>query len=327
MFSRRLVSLLGAPRQPDAPIEDRHRAVAATLQAVLERGMLGLAAEAASLSGTDKALALAGGVALNCLANGRVLRESPFDTLFVQPAAGDSGAALGAAAVAHRSFFPDIPIEPLTSVRLGPDYRQQEVAGFLEQRGEPFEVLEEGALLERTAGLLAAGRTVGWFQDRMEFGPRALGARSILANPTDPGMKDHLNREVKGREPFRPFAPAVPEEKAGEWFELPGPSPFMLVACQVRPEAAGQIPAVVHQDGSARVQTVSRDEYPRFHRLLTAFGQMTGVPVLLNTSFNLKGEPIVCNPAQALEDYHRCGLDALVINNCLLVKDGKEHAR
>lgn len=324
MFSRHMVSLLGPPRMPGAPIEDRHRAAAATLQAVLERGMLGLASEAARRSGTRKALALAGGVALNCLANGRVLRESPFEALFVQPAAGDSGAALGAAAVAHHSLFPDVPIEPMTSVRLGPEYRQREVAGFLEQRGEPFEALEEEALLARTAELLAAGRTVGWFQGRMEFGPRALGARSILAGPGDPEMKDRLNREVKGREPFRPFAPAVPEEKAGDWFQLNEPSPFMLIASQVRPDAAEKIPAVVHRDGSARVQTVSRNEHPRFHRLLTAFGGLTGVPVLLNTSFNLKGEPIVCNPSQALEDYRRSGLDALVINDCLLEKNGEE---
>jgi len=326
MFSRRLVSLLGEPRDPDGPIEDRHRAVAATLQATLERGLLGLAAEAARRSGISGTLALAGGVALNCLANGRLLRESPFDRLFVQPAAGDSGAALGAAAVTHHSLFPDQPIEPMTTARLGPDYRQQEVAGFLEQRGERFEVLEEEALLRRTAGLLADNRTVGWFQGRMEFGPRALGSRSILASPVDPGMKDRLNKRVKGREPFRPFAPAVPESRASHWFQLTGPSPFMILACQVRPEVAERIPAVVHQDGSARVQTVSPEEAPRFHRLLEAFGEISGVPVLLNTSFNLRGEPIVCNPAQALEDFHRCGLDALVINDCLLVKDGKEPA-
>ncbi len=318
MFSQKLAALLGPPRQPEEPLEDRHRAVAATLQAVVEKGLLRLAGEAhRRVPGAD-GLALAGGVMLNCVANGRILREGPFDQLFIQPAAGDSGAALGAAAVAHRSLFPRIQLQPMETALLGPDYSNREIEGFLRAREIPMEQLEEELLLERVARMLSENRIVGWFQGRMEFGPRALGARSILASPADPGMKDRINSKVKGREPFRPFAPSVLEEQCSQWFDLEVPSPYMVLAAPVREEARDNIPAVVHQDGTARIQTVSPSVNRLYHQLISVFGQRTGLPLLLNTSFNLKGEPIVCNPVQAYDCFKRSGMDALVLGDCLV---------
>jgi len=324
MFSRKLVALLGPPRQPGEPLVDRHRAVAATLQAVVEEGLLRLAGEAhRQVPGAD-GLALAGGVMLNCVANGRILRESPFDNLFIQPAAGDSGAALGAAAVAHRALFPRVELQPMETALLGPDYSNREIEGFLQAREIPMQKMAEEPLLERVAELLAGNRIVGWFQGRMEFGPRALGARSILASPADPGMKDRINRKVKGREPFRPFAPSVLEELCAEWFDLEVPSPYMVLAAPVRGPAREKIPAVVHEDGTARIQTVSSAVNRLYYQLISAFGRRSGLPLVLNTSFNLKGEPIVCNPMQAYDCFKRSGMDALVLGNCLVEKNTGE---
>lgn len=324
MFSRKMIALLGPPRRPEEPLEDRHRAVAATLQAVVEEGLLRLAGEAhRQVPGAD-GLALAGGVMLNCVANGRILRESSFDNLFIQPAAGDSGAALGAAAVAHRALFPRAELQPMETALLGPEYGNREIEGFLQAREIPMRKLEEEHLLERVAELLAGNRIVGWFQGRMEFGPRALGARSILANPADPGMKDRINSKIKGREPFRPFAPSVLEEQCAEWFDLEVPSPYMVLAAPVRGAAREKIPAVVHEDGTARIQTVSSVVNRPYHRLIAAFGRRTGLPLVLNTSFNLRGEPIVCNPAQAYDCFKRSGMDALVLGDCLVEKNTGE---
>ena len=318
MFSRKLAALLGPPRQPGAPLEDRHRAVAATLQAVVEEGLLRLAGAAHRLAGKGEGLAVAGGVMLNCVANGRILRESPFDDLFIQPAAGDSGAALGAAAVVHRAMFPEREIAPMETALLGPEYGNREIRGFLDTREISMRPLEEQPLLERVAELLAENRIVGWFQGRMEFGPRALGARSILANPADPKMKDRLNSRIKGREWFRPFAPSVLEERCSEWFDLDVASPYMVLAAPVHEAVRERIPSVVHEDGTARIQTVSAETNPVYHRLISAFARRTGLPLLLNTSFNLRGEPIVCNPAQAHECFERSGMDDLVLGDCLL---------
>lgn len=324
MFSGKLVELLGPPRQPEEPLDDRHRAVAATLQAVVEQGLLRLAGAAHRLVPEADGLALAGGVMLNCVANGRILREASFDNLFIQPAAGDSGAALGAAAVTHRSLFPRLELQPMETALLGPEYSHREIEGFLRAKEIPMVKLDRDAMMEKVAELLAGNRIVGWFQGRMEFGPRALGARSILANPADPGMKDRLNSKVKDRESFRPFAPSVLEERCSEWFDLDVPSPYMVLAAAVREQVRDRIPAVVHEDGTARIQTVSPAVNRPYHDLISAFAQRTGLPLLLNTSFNLRGEPIVCNPVQALDCFNRSGMDALVMGDCLVEKEGLE---
>ncbi len=267
-------------------------------------------------------LCIAGGVGLNCVANGRIVEETPFRNVFVQPAAGDDGIALGAALYGHLALRGGKRAFVQTSSFLGREYREDEAAaaarGLLPWLCGSRRRREDA--VDRAAGLLAAGRVIGWFQGGSEFGPRALGNRSILADPRDPGMRDHVNARVKHRQSFRPFAPAVPAERAREWFEGEQESPFMLLAKRVRPEARDRIPAVVHVDGTARVQTVRREDNPRFHALLEAFGARTGVPVLLNTSFNLRGEPIVETPRDAVEGYLASRLDALVIHDRVLEK-------
>ncbi len=267
---------------------------------------------------------MAGGVALNCVANGRIRREGPFDELFVQPAAGDAGGCLGAAALAHveltgeRPSIQDAPAGRQTHAFLGPSWTPGEVESILDSTGLERQAYSGRgkALVEEVAARLAAGQVVGWFQGRMEHGPRALGARSILASPLVPEMGERINRAIKRRESFRPFAPAVLAEKAADHFDLAEPSPFMLETCQVRSPLA--LPAVTHVDGSARPQTVDRRLSPRFAALLDAFERLTGCPMLLNTSFNLRGEPIVCTPVDALGCFAVSGLDALVIEEFLI---------
>jgi len=254
---------------------------------------------------------MAGGVALNCVSNGRLLREGPFDEIFVQPAAGDNGACLGAALhVAHRKLGQQRG-SPQRHAFLGPAFTDAEVRDAAAARGLTAE--EPDDVIERTAELLSDGGIVGWMQGRMEFGPRALGGRSILADPRCAETKERLNASVKFREAFRPFAPSVALEAASDWFDDARPSPFMLTTFHVKRSQQERIPGVVHVDGSARVQTVSADENPKFHALLHAFGQRTGVPLLLNTSFNIRGEPIVSTPGEALEALIRTGLSAVVL--------------
>jgi carbamoyltransferase len=316
LFTPQLLELLGPNRRPGEELTQRHRDVAASAQAVLEEAMLRLAHRLKELTQADS-LCMAGGVAYNCLANSRIRDELGFKQVFVQPAAGDPGAALGAglwlaarrAGLRHR--------EVLTHAFLGPQFTEAECRQALARAGLTGEALSDTALCERVADELARGRLVCWFQGRMEWGPRALGHRSLLADPRREDMRELINAKVKFREPFRPFAPSVLEERAGEFFDPPGPSPFMLFTVRVRPAAKGVIPAVVHVDGTSRIQTVDRSTNPRYRMLLEAFGQKTGVPVLLNTSFNVH-EPIVATPDDAVQCFLRTEVEWLVLENLLI---------
>jgi carbamoyltransferase len=313
---------LGPRRSPQAPIEQRHMDVAAALQMVVQKTQLHLLRHFQRETGLRR-LCLAGGVALNCVANGTVLRSGLFEDLYVQPAAGDDGAALGAALHASGAWGRRLagPFNP----RLGPEY---DLAACLRAaRGVPGLDLQtfddDDSLAEAVARLIARGGVVGWFQERMEFGPRALGSRSILGDPRRVELRDRINAMVKKREAFRPFAPAVLAECAGDWFEIPtgkvGRFADMLFVTQVHRARRRDLPAVTHVDGSARVQTVSQDDSPRFWKLIRAFGRHTGVPVVLNTSFNVQGQPIVRTPDEAVLTLRRAGLDALVMDRLLVV--------
>jgi carbamoyltransferase len=320
MYTDNLTELVGfPPRAPGAEVTGQHADLAAGVQGLLEDVLLDKARHLQALTGCDR-LAYAGGVALNCVANGRLRRDGPFREIFVQPAAGDAGAAVGAAALVHRRATGAAPVTPLVDAFLGPAYDDARLRRCLEVGDVPFSDFRDNpqGLLERTADLLAAGAVVGWFQGRMEFGPRALGGRSVLADPRDGAVRDRINALVKKREAFRPFAPAVVAERCAEFFDLAVPSPFMLDTAEVR--SGHTLGAVTHVDGSARVQTVDAAVDPRFHGLLTAFGRRTGAPVLLNTSFNSAGEPIVADPASALAGFVRCGLDALVVGDLLIMQ-------
>lgn len=320
-FGRRLVALLGPPRRPEAPLEQRYADIAASVQCVLEDILLRLARDLRQTTGLPD-LCMAGGVALNGLANACIYREAGFRRLFVPPAAGDSGGALGVAAFVSHEALHEPRMAPMRHAFLGPDYRE-ETLRFLERHDIPAVLLSDGELVERVADLLARGAVVGWFRGRMEFGPRALGARSILASPCRPEMKDLLNEKIKHRETFRPFAPAVPIESSSDYFELDCESPFMLQIVSVRPERRDEIPAVTHVDGTARLQTVAPDTQPIFHDLLRAFERRTGTPVLINTSFNVRGEPIVCGPADAFHCFSTTDMDYLVMGNALIGPDAK----
>jgi carbamoyltransferase len=321
MFTDRVSELLGAPpRPPESPVESFHEDLAASLQVVLEDLLLGKARYLHEQTGSDH-LSYAGGVALNCVANSRIRRDGPFRDVYVQPAAGDAGGAVGAAALAHHRLGGTLVRRRLQDARLGPSLDPADLARCLTDAGVEHAdyAARPQALVSRTAELLAAGKVVGWAQGRMEFGPRALGARSILADPRGAGMRDHVNSIVKKREAFRPFAPAVAAERAAEFFELDHPSPFMLETARVRDGAS--LPAVTHVDGSARVQTVDHATDPLFHGLLTEFGRLTGFPILLNTSFNMRGEPIVCTPSDALMCFVLSRLDVLVVGGLLLLRE------
>ncbi|HEU6450648.1 MAG TPA: carbamoyltransferase C-terminal domain-containing protein [Gemmatimonadaceae bacterium] len=321
----RLRERFGEPRERGAVLEQKHFDIARSLQLVLEETVLDLADWLADASGEDK-LCTAGGVALNCVLNAVLRDRGKFSDIWVQPASGDSGTALGAALWADAERRPNARRHThMANPYLGPGYDDDEIESFLRWSKLPYRRMDDVA--EETAAIIAAGKIVGWFQGRMEFGPRALGARSILASPIDAEMQAKLN-EIKDREDFRPVAPAVTEEEANRWFVEGGknaggvmrPSPFMLFVVDVRPEAAPRIPAVRHTDGTARVQTVSREENPLYHDMIAAFGRRTGVPVVINTSFNTRGEPVVCTPRDAVECYHASPLDALVIGSFVLEK-------
>jgi carbamoyltransferase len=317
MFSDALVDLFGQPaREREAEITRFHEDVARSLQVVLEEILLDKVRWLHERTGA-RDLCMAGGVALNVVANGRILREGPFERLFVQPAAGDSGACLGAAALAHVELTGGGP-EPLRHAYLGPRWSADEVAGLLAATGLPSVDFRgrEADLLEAVVDRLVRGSVVGWFHGAMEFGPRALGARSLLADPRDPGMRDRLNRLVKKREAFRPFAPSVLAAHAADCFELGHPSPFMLETCRVTSPL--DLPAITHVDGSARPQTVDPEIAPRYAALLEAFRRRTGCPILVNTSFNVRGEPIVRSPVDALLCLGNSGIDALVLEDFLI---------
>lgn len=318
-----LTERFGPARLRSEPFEPRHYDIAHSLQVVLEETVLELARWLHQTTAADS-LCLAGGVALNCVMNARLRDRGPFKQVWVQPAAGDAGTALGAALwidtqVRGGHEGPEARAYRMEDAYLGPGYGEDEIEAFLRGAGLPYRRLADVA--EEAAELLAQDKILGWFQGRMEFGPRALGARSILASPLRPDMRERLNA-LKDREDFRPVAPVVLEEEAPHWFVNAGRSPFMLFVYDVRPERADRIPAVRHTDGTARIQTVDQAQNPALFTLLRAFQRRTGVPVLINTSFNTRGEPIVCSPRDALECFWTSPLDALIIGSFLLQKPG-----
>ena len=348
MTSPRFDTLFGGPpRAPEAEVTQREMDLARSIQDVTEEIVLRMARHVRRETGEAR-LCLAGGVALNCVANGKLLRAGVFDDLWIQPAAGDAGGALGAAYVATHHHH-GIPVAPkgTRSVQggsyLGPAWSDAAIRALLDARSLPYAALEPSALLDETTDLLSRGQVVGWFQGRMEFGPRALGNRSILGDARAPEMQRKMNLKIKFRESFRPFAPSVLAERAHEWFDLDRESPYMLLVADVlaarrrKPDAEEQrlrgidllnvarseIPAVTHVDFSARVQTVHRDDNPLYHALLTRFLEKTGCPVLVNTSFNVRGEPIVESPIDALRCFMRTEMDALVLGGFLLHKEGQ----
>jgi carbamoyltransferase len=306
----------GPRRALGEPLEQRHFDVAAGLQTVLEETVLDLARWLHARTGLPD-LCLAGGVALNCVMNARLRDEGPFRRIFVQPAAGDAGTALGAASVVDARLRGEPLPYTMNNAYLGPEFSDAEIQRALDRAKLRYSRPPD--IADAVAALLAQDKIAGWFQGRMEFGPRALGARSIVASPADPRMKDRLNA-IKDREDFRPVAPAVLAESAADYFAPGDASPFMLFISDVRPERAAEIPAVRHQDGTARIQTVSAQDAPLFHRLIDAFRRRSGVPVIVNTSFNTMGQPIVCTPDDAIACYFTAPLDALAIGPFLLEK-------
>jgi len=322
-----LEAAFGPARKRGAEMEARHYNIAHSLQKVLEETALELAVWLRKATGSTR-LCLAGGVALNCVLNARLRDHAGFEEIWVQPAAGDAGTALGAAQwIDSRESSGSMGASPvrwrMDHALLGPSYTDEEIEDFLRWTQVPYRRMTNVA--EETADLLAENKVIGWYQGRMEFGPRALGARSILASPCDPGMQAKLN-EIKDREDFRPVAPAVLEEDAADWFAESRVSPFMLFVHDVKPDKADRIPAVRHVDGTARIQTVNRRQHPLYYDLLSAFKQRTGVPVLVNTSFNTRSEPIVCTPRDAIECFWTSPLEALVIGSFCLEKVGAKGA-
>jgi carbamoyltransferase len=310
---------LGPARNRGGPLEQRHFDIARSLQQVLEETVIQLAAWLRETTGNPR-LCMAGGVALNCVMNAHLRDSGIFDEIWVQPAAGDAGTALGAALMIDARERPSSFHYDMRHAYLGPSFDDEEIESFLRWSRLPYRKVDD--ISDSAAALLAENRVIGWFQGRMEFGPRALGSRSILASPIDPGMQARLN-DIKDREDFRPVAPVVTEDEAGEWFCGAGCAPFMLFTLDVRADKAGQIPAVRHVDGTARVQTVRRDQNESYYDLLQAFKRRTGVPVLVNTSFNTRGEPLVCTPRDAVESFWTSPLDALVIGSFIVEKRGQ----
>ena len=341
----------GPPRVPESPLEQRHMDIAASIQQATEEIMLRMAREVYRRTGMNN-LVMAGGVALNCVSNGRLLREGPFDNVWIQPAAGDAGGALGAALFAWYQLL-DNPRSPAADDSqqgslLGPRYETSMIEGFLSATNTPYEQFkDESELLMRVAYLIAHGKIVGWFHGRMEFGPRALGARSILGDPRNPSLQAAMNLRIKFRESFRPFAPCVLRERASEYFDLrPGQeSPYMLLVAPVREKhrvplaprdrenmaaadlrarvnvVRSTLPAITHVDYRARIQTVDQQRHGRFYRLVKAFEHLTGCPVLVNTSFNVRGEPLVCTPQDAYRCFMATDMDVLVLEDVVLLKD------
>ena len=340
----------GPPRRPEAPLTQREMDLAASVQAVTEEIVLKLARAIGRETG-ERNLCLAGGVALNCVANGKLQRQGWFDALWLQPAAGDAGGAIGAALVAAHLYKQEPRAAHATGdgmqgSYLGPAYSQDEIERRLKAVGAVFESVDDAALIDRAAHALADGKALGWHQGRMEFGPRALGCRSILGDARSPTMQKLLNLKVKYRESFRPFAPSVLREDAGDWFDLDTDSPYMQLVADVSAKhriamtreqqslfgidrlnvPRSSIPAVTHVDYSARVQTVHRETNPRYHALLERFKVLTGCPVVVNTSFNVRGEPIACTPEDAFRCFMGTDIDVLAVGNCLLRKEDQDPA-
>jgi carbamoyltransferase len=351
MTNEKFAHLFGEPvRDPENLLTQFHMDIAASVQAVTEEIVLRLTRSIASETGL-KNLCLAGGVALNCVANGKVLRDGRFDNIWIQPAAGDAGGALGAALLGYHVFEKrprkaTAGKDAMQGAYLGPSFEQGEIERALTEAGARFDLLADDDLIEFTATALADQKAVGWMQGRMEFGPRALGGRSILGDPRSPTMQTTLNLRVKYRESFRPFAPSVLREDMAEWFDIDVDSPYMLLVAPIaekwrRPMSAEEealfgidklnvprsaVPAVTHVDYSARVQSVHADTNPRYHSLISRFKQLTGCPVLINTSFNVRGEPIVNTPNDAFRCFMGSEIEVLVVGNCFLHKDRQDPA-
>ncbi len=351
MTSPRFHALFGGePRAESDPLTQRDMDLAASIQAVTDDIVVRLTRSIAAETGM-KELCLAGGVALNCVANGKIVRDGKFETVWVQPAAGDAGGALGAALAAYHLYLgqPRLPLNTLDAMQgcyLGPGFAQDEIERRLAAAGAVFEVMDDPALLEATVDALVSDKAVGWYQGRMEFGPRALGNRSILGDPRSPTMQKTLNLRVKYRESFRPFAPSVLREDVADWFEHDSDSPYMLVVADVAKKrrqslsegdaalvgtdkvngVRSEIPAVTHVDYSARLQTVHRETNPRYHALISAFKARTGCPVLVNTSFNVRGEPIACTPEDAFKCLMGTEIEVLVAGNCFMRKERQDPA-
>lgn len=351
MTNDRFDDLFGGPaRAPEELLTQKHMDLAASIQAVTEEVMLRLTRALAKESDCEN-LCLAGGVALNCVANGKVLRDGAFKNIWVQPAAGDAGGALGAALAAYYGFGEQPrqsngALDAMAGSYLGPEYSQPEIEDRLRAEGANFRTVGENELIDTVAEALADEKAVGWFQGRMEFGPRALGGRSIIGDPRSPNMQKTLNLKVKYRESFRPFAPSVLREDVDDWFDIDSDSPYMLMVADVASDrqrtmtaeeqalfgidklniARSDIPAVTHVDYSARIQTVHAETNPRYHALISAFKARTGCPVVVNTSFNVRGEPIVCTPEDAFHCFMGTELDVLAVGNCLLLKQDQDPA-
>jgi carbamoyltransferase len=323
LFSEDMEKRLGPSRGPEQVLEQRHRNLAASLQARLEEVYLGMLKKLAARTGL-KTVCLAGGVAFNCVANGKIFAATPFEQVYVHPAAGDAGLAVGAAFYVWHQILGKPRSFVMDHAYWGPEYSREEIrraidSNGLAEKGSAIAELKEEELMKRGAAILADGKILGWFQGRAEWGPRALGNRSIVADPRRPEMKDVLNQRIKHREIFRPFAPSILAEATADYFEKSHPSPFMTLAYAVRPEKRDKIPAPTHVDGTGRLQTVTRDANPRYHALISAFRDITGVPVVLNTSFN-DNEPIVCRPEEAIDCFQRTQMDALVLGDFLITR-------
>jgi carbamoyltransferase len=314
MFGQTMIDTFGPPRTPESEITDRHQDIAASLQEFFENTLVTITRKLHEETRLEN-LCLAGGVFLNCSANQKILERSGFKNLFIQPAAGDAGGALGVAAYINHSILKNPRTGPQESSSLGPKFSSSEIERALRSQGLNFKKLSPEEFFGTVTDALIRDQAVGWFQGRMEFGPRALGNRSILASPLTAKMRDYLNHQVKKREGFRPFGPVVCLEDAPHYFDLSIPSPFMLLAPKVKKEMQSVIPAVTHADETARIQTLTETQNPNLYRLLKVFGEKTGTPVLINTSFNLRGEPIVCSPDDAVSCFKTSDLDALAIED------------
>lgn len=351
MTSKKFDDLFGAPpRTAEDKITQREMDLAASVQAVTEEVMLKMTDNLAKTYGI-KNLCLAGGVALNCVANGRIVREGSFENVWVQPAAGDAGGALGAALAGYYTELgqPRTVSGTMDSMKgsyLGPEYKQPDIESRLKDAGAVFETLDDDALMQETAKCLEQGHAVGWFQGRMEFGPRALGGRSILGDPRNPKMQKTLNLKIKYRESFRPFAPSILSDQVSNYFDHKGTSPYMLIVAPVAEQhrldtgdqdkdlfgidklniPRSEIPAITHVDYSARIQTVHEETNPRYHALISAFNEQTGCPIVVNTSFNVRGEPIVCTPEDAFRCFMGTEMDTLVVGNCLMRKPAQDQS-
>jgi carbamoyltransferase len=323
LFSNEMEKRLGPARSPEQALEQRHRDLASSLQARLEEVYLGMLKKLAERTGL-KAVCLAGGVAFNCVANGKIFDATPFEQVYVHPAAGDAGLAVGAAFYVWHQILGKPRSFVMDHAYWGPEYSRDEIRQAIDSNGIAqisctIAELPEEELMRHTAAIIAEGKILGWFQGRAEWGPRALGNRSIVADPRRPEMKEILNQRIKHREIFRPFAPSILAESTAEYFEKSHPSPFMTLAYSVRPEKREKIPAPTHVDGTGRLQTVTREANPRYHALISAFRDLTGVPVVLNTSFN-DNEPIVCRPEEAIDCFQRTQMDALVLGDFLITR-------